>query len=86
MNTQPLIPFFASSQDPTQISTTISGIIVGASAIIIAIAANLFHITLSANDVISLGSGLGMVAGAIVFILGLAHKAIQKFGKAKPAV
>ncbi len=83
MDTQPLAPFWASSQDPSKVSTTVSGAIISASAVVIAVAAGLFHITLSATDVISLASGLGLIAGAIVFILGLAHKAIHKFGKAK---
>lgn len=86
MNPQPLAPFWASSQDPNKVSTTVSGAIVGASSIIIAVVAAFFHLTLSATDVISLGEGLGLVAGAIVFILGLAHKLIQKFGKAKPVI
>lgn len=80
---QPLVPFFASSSDPTQVSTTVSGAIVAASSIIIAIAAQALHITLTANDVVSLGEGLGLMAGAVVFILGIAHKVIQKFGKSK---
>ncbi len=78
-----LLPVFASSSDPTQVSTTVQGIIVGASAIIIALAASVFHLTLSANDVISLGTGLGMIAGAVVFILGLAKKGINKFGRVR---
>lgn len=86
MDTQPLSPVFASSQDPSKVSTTVSGVIVSASAIIIAIAAQFFHITLSATDIITLGTDLGYVAGAIVVILGLSHKLIQKFGKARPTI
>ena len=81
MNNQPLVPFFASSQDPTKVSTTVSGFIVGISAILIALAAQLFHITLTATDIVTLGTDLGMVAGAIVVILGFSQKLIQKFGK-----
>lgn len=76
-----LIPFFASSQDPSNVSTTVSGAIVAASSLIIAVAASLFHVQLSANDVISLGEGLGMMAGSVIFLLGLSHKVIHKFGK-----
>lgn len=71
---------FASSDDPTQVSTRVQGIIVGASAIIIGVAAQIFHIQLSANDVVQLGSGLGMVAGAVVFLLGVAKWLIRKYG------
>lgn len=81
MNTTPLIPLFASSQDPTQVSTTVSGFIVSGSAIIIALSATFFHITLTASNVLTLGTDLGYIAGAIVVILGLSHKLIQKYGK-----
>lgn len=83
MNPQPLLPIFASSQDPTQVSARVTGVIVGASAIIIAFAGSFLHITLTANDVVSLGSGLGLVAGAIVFLVGVVRAIIHKFGKAK---
>lgn len=85
MNQTPLFPIFASSQDPTQVSTTVSGIIIGASAFIIPEAATLFHITLTANNVVTLGTDLGLVAAAFVVILGAAHKLIQKFGKTSTA-
>ncbi len=75
--------FFASSEDPTKVSMRVQALIVGASSIIIGLAASFFHITLSATDVVSLASGLGLVAGALVFILGIAKAAIHKFGKAK---
>ena len=81
MNTTPLIPFFASSQNPTQVSTTVTGAIVACSTIIIALAAQFFHITLNATDVVSLGEGLGLMAGSVWFVVGLVHKVIQKFGK-----
>ncbi len=76
-----LLPVFASSSDPTQISTTVTGVIIGASSIIIAGASILFHITLTASNITVLGTDLGMVAGAIWFLVGLTHKAINKFGR-----
>lgn len=86
MNQTPLLSFWASSQDPTQVSTTVDGVIVGASSIIIAAASVFFHITLTANSVITLGTDLGIVAGAVAVVLGLAHKLIQRFGKITPPV
>lgn len=83
MNPQPLNAFWASSQDPTKVSTTISGAIIAASVYIIAFASALFHVQLTAMDVTQLATGLGYVAAAIVFLVGIAHKLIQKFGKAK---
>lgn len=82
MNPQPsLIPLLASSQDPTQVSTTVTGAIIAMSTLIIALAAQFFHVTLTANDVTSLGEGLGLMAGSVWFVVGIVHKFIQKFGK-----
>lgn len=81
MNQTPLLPIFASSQDPTQVSTTVSGIVIGMSSLIITIAAAFFHITLSAANVVTLGTDLGYIAATIIVLLGLAHKLIQKYGK-----
>lgn len=83
MNPTPLAPFWASSQDPTKVSTTVDGFIVGASALIITIAGQFFHITLSPQNILTLGTDLGYIAGAMVVILGFSHKLIQKFGKAR---
>lgn len=81
MNNTPLLPIFASSQDPTKVSTTVSGFIVAYSSLIITLAAALFHVTLTANNVVDFGTDLGYVAAAIVVILGVSHKLIQKYGK-----
>lgn len=81
MQPQPLVPFFASSSDPTQVSTTVTGAIIACSTIIIALAAQFFHLTLMPSDIVSLGEGLGLMAGSVWFVVGIAHKVIQKFGK-----
>ncbi len=59
-----------SSQDPEEISTRIKGITVAMSALIIFFASQFFHITLTANDVLSLGTELGAIAGAIMTLYG----------------
>lgn len=79
----PLNDFWASSQDPTKVSTTVTGLITACSAFIIEMAMMLFHITITATDVTSLATGLGMFAGGIVFLVGVSHKIIHKFGKAR---
>ena len=80
MNNTPLLPVFASSQDPSQISTTVTGFIIAASSYVILLASIFFHVTLTASDVSGFASDLGYEAGAIAILVGLAHKVIQKFG------
>lgn len=62
--------FLQSSQDPTEVANKIKGCILAASSIIIFLAAQFFHITLSANDMITLATEIGTLAGAIWAIYG----------------
>lgn len=73
--------FFASSQDSTQVSNRVKGIILGLSSIIILVASQFFHITLSANDVVSLASEAGTIVGAIWAIYGAGLAIVTKFAK-----
>ncbi len=59
-----------SSQSPDEIATRVKGMVLAFSSIIILVAGQFFHITLSANDVISLAGELGSVAGAITVLYG----------------
>lgn len=59
-----------SSQDPEEIATRIKGIVLGLSSVIILVAGQFFHVQLSANDIISLASELGLVAGAVTTLYG----------------
>lgn len=59
-----------SSQNPDQIATRVKGIVLALSSIIILVAGQLFHITLSANDVVSYATELGAVAGAVTTLYG----------------
>lgn len=59
-----------SSQDPSQVANKVKGAILFASSAIIFFAAIFFHIQLSANDIITLGTELGAVAGAVWTIYG----------------
>lgn len=59
-----------SSQNPDEIATRVKGIILAFSSVIIFGAAQFFHITLSANDIVSLASELGSVAGAVMTLYG----------------
>lgn len=72
-----------SSADPTQVSNTIRGAILTASAFIIFAAGQFFHITLSADDVISLATEMGTLAGAIWFFYGLITKGVIAAGTVK---
>ncbi len=82
METQ-LISFLQSSQDPEQIANKVKGVILAASAVIIFLAAQLFHVSLTANDVISLATELGTVAGAIWTIYGCVLHLVTWLGTVK---
>lgn len=59
-----------SSQDPTQVANKVKGLILMASALIILVAGQVFHITLTANDMVSLATEIGTIAGAVWTIYG----------------
>ena len=59
-----------SSQDPTAVANKVKGTILAASAVLIFVAAQFFHITLTANDVVSLATEIGTVVGAMWAIYG----------------
>lgn len=83
-NIKPVLKgWLQSSTDPSTVSNTIRGAILGASAFIIFAAAQLFHVTLSANDVISLATELGTLAGSIWFFYGLITKGVIAAGTVK---
>lgn len=80
--TKPTLPaYMASSTDNTLVSSRITGIVIGFSSIIILFAARFFNVVLSANDVVSLATGIGAVAGAIVTVKGFIIWIMTKFGK-----
>ena len=72
-----------SSQDPTQVANKVRGAILVASSLIIFAAAGLFHITLTANDVVSAATEIGGVAGAVWTIYGFILPVVTWFGTVK---
>ena len=70
-----------SSQNPNEIANKVKGAILLFSSIIIYIAAKVFGLTLSANDVISLATEIGAVSGAVWAIYGSALHLIAVFYK-----
>ena len=60
----------ASSSNPEDISNRVKGIVLALSSVIILVAAQIFQVQLTANDVVSLASSLGALAGAIWAIWG----------------
>lgn len=70
-----------SSQNPEEIATRIKGIVLALSSVIILVAGQLFHMTLSANDVISLATELGAIAGAITTLYGAGMWVLAKVFK-----
>lgn len=69
-----------SSQDPTAVGNKVKGIILAASAIVIFGAAQLFNITLTADDMVSLATEIGTVAGAMWAIYGAILHLVTWFG------
>lgn len=59
-----------SSQDPEKIANTVKGLVLSFSSIIILIAQQFFHVTLSANDVASLSLEASAIVGAVWAIYG----------------
>jgi hypothetical protein len=78
-----LSSWLQSSQDPTQVSNTVRGAVLAASGVIIFLGSQFFHITLSANDILSLATELGTLAGALWFFYGLIMKGVMKAGSTK---
>lgn len=70
-----------SSQDSQKISDRVKGIAIGASAIIIFIGANVFNVQLQPQDVIDLGTQLGIVTGACYTIYGFIMSVVAYFTK-----
>lgn len=65
-----------SSVDSSQISATVSGAILSASALIVWGAMKGFGVELQADDVAALATQVGAIAGAIMGIYGLIRKVL----------
>lgn len=78
-----LSPIIASSQDSSQIANKIKGAILAVSSLLIMGAALVFHITLSANDIITLSTEIGTIAGAVWAIYGCILHLVTWFGTIK---
>jgi len=78
-----LMSFLRSSQDPSEIGNKVKGFVLLLSGVIIFGASQVFNVTLSANDVITLGTGLGTVAGALWTVYGVLLHLITFFGSKK---
>lgn len=82
METQ-LKAWLQSSQDPTEVANKVKGAILLASSAIIFGAALFFHITLTANDILTLSTEVGGVAGGIWMIYGCVLNIVTWFGSVK---
>ena len=69
-----------SSADPTQVSNTVRGVVHAASGIIMFLGAQFFHVQLTANDVLSLATEVGTLAGVLWFFYGLLMKGVMRVG------
>lgn len=72
-----------SSTDPNTVSNTVRGAILAVSGIIIFATAQLFHIQLSANDVITLATEVGTLAGLLWGVYGAIQKLVVWLGAVK---
>lgn len=69
-----------SSQDPSQVSNTVKGVILSLSSIIVFVAAQVFHITLTADNILALATEVGSLAGILWMLYGLIMKVTVKVG------
>lgn len=72
-----------SSTDPQSVSNSVKGGVLAASSIIILIATQLFGITLTANDIASLATEIGVLAGGMWAGYGLVMKIVVWIGSHK---
>jgi hypothetical protein len=72
-----------SSADPTQVSNTVKGVVLSASALIVFFGAQFFHVTLTADNIASLASEIGALAGIMWFFYGLLFKGVIYAGTIK---
>ena len=75
-----------SSTDPETVSNTVRGSVLAVSGLIIFFAAQLFNITLTAGDVLSLATQLGTLAGLLWAAYGLIMKFVVWLGTVRHAV
>ena len=74
-----MIPnWMQSSVSPEKVSATITGAVTASASVIVLILATVFHITVNVNDVIALGTSLGILGGTIWAIKGLIIKMCVK--------
>jgi hypothetical protein len=83
MDSPTLSPVIASSSNPSQVANTIKGLIVSASSVIVLLAAHVFGVTLTPDNVLNLGTDVGMLAGAVWFVYGLIHKGVVTLGRVR---
>lgn len=79
MEKRQLAGIVASSADPTEISNRVKGLVLGLSSFIILVATQFLHVQLTANDVLSLATELGTIAGAVWAIWGFILATIRFF-------
>ena len=72
-----------SSQDPTEVANKVKGIVLALSSLIMLAGAAFFHVTLTANDVVTLAGELGTLAGAVWAIYGVVLHLVTFFGSKK---
>jgi hypothetical protein len=72
--------WLSSSQNPDQVANKVRGAILVASSLIIMGAAYLFHITLSASDIVTLATEIGATAGAVWTVYGVVLNIITWIG------
>jgi len=70
--------YIASSVNPNQLSTTISGLIITLSSVIILVASK-YGLVISTDDISSIATQVGLAIGALTTIYGLIRKLLVKF-------
>ena len=79
MSEHKLAGWAASSADPAEVSNRVKGIILALSSVVILVAANVFGISLSADNVVELATYIGTLAGALWTVWGAGVALVRWF-------
>ncbi len=78
-----LNPIIASSNDPTEVSNRIKGLLLTSSGVILYVLSTVLHITITPENYVALVSELAAVIGAIWSLYGLFHAGVVKMGRVR---
>lgn len=76
----------SSSQNPEEIANKVKGLVLLFSSLVILIAGKFFHLSLTANDITSLATDLGVITGAVWTVYGTVLHLLAIIFKKEPTI